>query len=212
MGTHEVRKTVPPLSAVSEAHEAQPNLYSVLIMTWPNLISLSRLFSVPIIAWLVLTDHLRPAFFLCILSGLTDMLDGFVARILNTSSAVGAYLDPLADKALLVGMFLLFGYLNEVQPWLVMLVVFRDVLIIGGTLLLFMFRISFEAKPLMISKINTFLQIAMVVWVLGEMAFHINLPLVTSFFVYTVMMTTIFSGIGYVIVWLRYFAQGEVQQ
>jgi cardiolipin synthase len=185
------------------------NLYSVLIITWPNLISLARLVSVPVIAWLLMSQHLVSAFVVCVLAGLSDMLDGFVARILKTPSAVGAYLDPLADKALLMGMFILLGYMKEIDLWLVVLVVFRDVLIIGGTILLFMLNVSFEAKPLFISKVNTVLQIAMVAWILGVLAFDVSAPYVTDMFVYSVMVTTIFSGIAYILVWLRYFAQGS---
>lgn len=185
------------------------NLYAVLIVTWPNLISLARLISVPIISWLLLSGYTMEAFIVCVLAGLSDILDGFVARLLQTPSTVGAYLDPLADKVLLVGMFILLGYMREVELWLVLLVVFRDVLIIGGTVLLFMFGKTFEVKPLMISKINTLLQIFYVVWLLAVLAFHLSFPWVNELLMYAVMATTILSGAGYVLVWLRYFAQNE---
>jgi cardiolipin synthase (CMP-forming) len=186
------------------------NLYSVLIITWPNLISLARLVSVPIIAWLLLSQHMISAFVVCVLAGLSDILDGFVARLLKTPSTIGAYLDPLADKALLMGMFILLGYMQEVQLWLVLLVVFRDVLIIGGALLLFMFGKSFAAKPLFISKVNTLLQICMVAWILGDLAFQVRVPFITDLFVYGVTITTILSGVFYMLVWLRYLAQDEI--
>lgn len=182
------------------------NLYSVLIITWPNLISMARLVSVPVIAWLLMSHYVVAAFIVCVLAGLSDMLDGFVARWLKTPSTVGAYLDPLADKALLVGMFVLLGYMNEVPFWLVLLVVFRDVLIIGGTILLFMFNKSFEVNPLLISKLNTLLQIGMVVWILAVMAFNLSIPYVSDLFMYSVTATTILSGLSYMMVWLRYFA------
>lgn len=185
------------------------NLYAVLIVTWPNLISLARLISVPIISWLLLSGYTMEAFIVCVLAGLSDILDGFVARLLQTPSTVGAYLDPLADKVLLVGMFILLGYMREVELWLVLLVVFRDVLIIGGTVLLFMFGKTFEVKPLMISKINTLLQIFYVVWLLAVLAFQLSFPWVNELLMYAVMATTILSGSGYVLVWLRYFAQNE---
>lgn len=185
------------------------NLYAVLIVTWPNLISLARLMSVPIISWLLLSGYTMEAFIVCVLAGLSDILDGFVARLLQTPSTVGAYLDPLADKVLLVGMFILLGYMREVELWLVLLVVFRDVLIIGGTVLLFMFGKTFEVKPLMISKINTLLQIFYVVWLLAVLAFQLSFPWVNELLMYAVMATTILSGSGYVLVWLRYFAQNE---
>lgn len=187
------------------------DLYAVLIVTWPNLISLARLLSVPLIAWLLLSDYVVAAFFVCVIAGLSDMLDGFVARLLKTPSTVGAYLDPLADKALLVGMFILLGYMHEVELWLVLLVVFRDFLIIGGTLLLFIFNKSFAVKPLFISKVNTLLQIGLVVWILGDLAFKLEQPIVKDLLAYTVMITTVFSGIAYVLLWLRYFAQEDIK-
>ncbi|MBP6985776.1 MAG: CDP-alcohol phosphatidyltransferase family protein [Alphaproteobacteria bacterium] len=190
------------------SHNRQ-NLYAVLIVTWPNLISLARLISVPIISWLLLSGYTMEAFIVCVLAGLSDILDGFVARLLQTPSTVGAYLDPLADKVLLVGMFILLGYMREVELWLVLLVVFRDVLIIGGTVLLFMFGKTFEVKPLMISKVNTLLQIFYVVWLLAVLAFHLSFPWVNELLMYAVMASTILSGAGYVLVWLRYFAQNE---
>lgn len=161
----------------------------------------------PIIAWLLLSGYRIEAFVVCMLAGISDILDGFVARLLKTPSTVGAYLDPLADKVLLVGLFILLGYIHEVELWLVLLVVFRDALIIGGTVLLFMFGVSFEVKPLLISKINTLLQISLVTWILAVLAFQINLSFIKVFLVYAVMITTILSGAGYVLVWLRYFAQ-----
>jgi cardiolipin synthase (CMP-forming) len=188
------------------------NVVSVLIVTWPNLISLARLISVPIIAWLLLSHFLVEAFIVCVLAGLSDILDGFVARWLKTPSTVGAYLDPLADKALLMGMFILLGWMDEVALWLVMLVVFRDVLIIGGTMLLYMFDKSFEVKPIFISKINTVLQIGMVAWILARLAFQFQVPLVEDLFILSVTITTLLSGAGYVLLWLGYFAQDEVHK
>lgn len=188
------------------------NLYAVLIITWPNLISLARLASVPLIAWMLLENHIMAAFITCILAGLSDILDGFVARILKTPSLVGAYLDPLADKALLVGMYFLLGYKEFIPLWLVALIIFRDVLIIGGALLLYMFEKSFTVKPLMISKINTLFQIITAAWVLGAQAFSLNMPVITESLIYIVTATTILSGGVYMLVWLRYFAHNEANQ
>ncbi len=191
--------------------DSHQNLYSVLIVTWPNLISMARLMSVPVIAWLLLSGHVMSSFVVCVLAGLSDILDGFVARWLKSPSAVGVYLDPLADKVLLVGMFLLLGHINEVELWLVLLVISRDIGIIGGIMLLYMLGKPFEAKPLFISKVNTVLQIVLVVWILGAMAFNVYLPVVKDLLIYSVVVTTILSGLHYMLLWLRYIAQPEGQ-
>lgn len=182
---------------------------SVLIVTWPNLISLARLVSVPLIGWMLLNDYLLAAFITCVLAGLSDLLDGFVARILKTPSTIGAYLDPLADKVLLVGVFFLISYKGWIDLWLFLLIIFRDLLIIGGVILLFMFGKAFEAKPLMISKINTTIQIITAAWILGEKAFYLDLEHITQLLVYLVTATTILSGGAYMLVWLGYFATHE---
>ena len=184
-------------------------LYSLLILTWPNLISLSRLVSLPLIAWLLLENHVLAAFIACVIAGLSDMFDGFVARMLKTQSTVGAYLDPLADKVLLVGVFYLLSYKGWVDPWLFFIVIFRDLLIIGGALLLFISNKSFNVKPLMVSKINTLLQIVLVAWILGSKALEVEALTISSLLIYSVTTTTIISGIAYMVAWLRYFAYSE---
>lgn len=175
-----------------------------LILTWPNLISLLRIFSVPLIIWLILSQKMAWAFWVTILAGITDMFDGFVARILKTPSKVGVYLDPIADKILLVSLYLILGFKDYLADWLVILIVFRDLMIIFGATFLLLLKKSFEVKPLMISKVNTVLQIIGIVWILGDLAFSINIPFITPILILLIAVTTILSGIKYVIMWLRY--------
>jgi cardiolipin synthase len=182
---------------------------SVLITTWPNLISLSRLLSLPVIIWLVLADHLTWAFWTMIVAGLSDAVDGYVARILKTPSKVGAYLDPLADKVLLVGLFVLFGYKSFSPTWLVLLVVFRDVMILGGIVLLFIFHKKIKPHPHMISKINTVLQILYIVWVLAQKTYFSDFPAVTNVLILLTATTTILSAFVYMLIWLEHFAQPD---
>ena len=139
-------------------------------INFPNLITLSRLLSVPLIISLILSYQFTTAFFLFSIAGLSDALDGFLARILKARTTLGACLDPLADKALLVGTFAALGHIGLIDLWIVVLVIFRDVLIIGGILLLFLFKSSFSMKPLMISKINTVIQLCYALCVLGGLS------------------------------------------
>src|SRR3989338_2211483 len=109
-------------------------------MNLPNLISLARLFSVPVIISLILSHQLNLSFLFFCLAGLSDALDGLVARLFKARTTLGAYLDPIADKALLIGVFAALGQTGLVDMWVVILIIFRDVLIVGGILLLFLFK------------------------------------------------------------------------
>jgi cardiolipin synthase len=133
----------------------------------PNIISLARLLSVPLIVSLILSYQLMAAFIFFTIASLSDALDGFLARIFKSRTTLGAYLDPIADKALLVGVFAALGQAGLVDLWVVVLVIFRDVLIIGGIILLFLFKSHVEMKPLIISKINTVVQLTYALFILG---------------------------------------------
>jgi cardiolipin synthase len=135
-------------------------------MSIPNLISLGRLLSVPLAVWLILVGELGWAFWLFVASGLSDAIDGFIARAFRSRTALGGYLDPIADKALLVSVYLALGHVGYLPVWLVILVVFRDILIIGGVLLLYTLKESFAMQPSFISKVNTTMQIVLAALVL----------------------------------------------
>lgn len=174
-------------------------------MNAPNIISLARLLSVPLIVSLILSHQLVLAFVFFTLAGLSDALDGFLARVFKARTTLGAYLDPLADKALLVGAFAALGHAGLIELWVVVLVVFRDVLIVGGILLLFLFKITFHMKPLMISKVNTVVQLSYILFVLGTGAAFLNVPSLSQYFGYLVALTTVLSGVSYVRLSLAYF-------
>ena len=182
---------------------------AVLIATWPNLLSLVRLLSLPLIIWLFSEKLFMYAFAAFIIAGLTDLFDGFLARVLKTSSQLGKYLDPIADKVLLVGLFVTMGIKGYVFPWLVILITFRDLLIVGGLLLLFVTNKKYNIKPVFISKINTLLQITLASWVLYKLAFETENLYVSETLITLVTITTIVSGISYVIIFLKHISQSE---
>lgn len=179
-------------------------------MNIPNLISLARLLSVPLIASLILSRQLFPAFLLFALAGLSDALDGFFARIFKARTTLGAYLDPLADKALLIGVYAALGKIGLIDFWVVILVVFRDVLIIGGILLLFLFKSSIDMKPLMVSKINTVVQLTFALFLLGQGEALLEIPLANVYFGYIVALTTVLSGATYVKLGFKHFNKMSV--
>lgn len=178
-------------------------------MNLPNIISLLRLISVPIIIWLVLGEFYLLALFSFILAGLSDALDGILARVMKAHSTLGSYLDPIADKALLVSMYTTLGYKSLIPLWIVITVIFRDILIVGGTFLLFILEKPFKIKPITISKVNTFIQVITVTVVLAQNGNEISLPLLNTSLLYLVGISTIVSGAAYIFIWLRHINQGE---
>lgn len=140
-------------------------------MTLPNLITITRIFLVPAIVWLLFAEAYLPAFVLFLLAGLSDALDGFLAKHFDWRSELGAYLDPLADKVLLVAIYVVLGIFEHLPLWLVIMVVSRDVAIVGAVLLSWLLDMPVEMQPHVVSKANTVMQIVLVVLVLGGLAF-----------------------------------------
>jgi cardiolipin synthase (CMP-forming) len=177
-------------------------------MNLPNFISLGRLFLTPLLIWLIMIGKLNTAFWIFLIAGLSDILDGLLARLLKDQTTIGRYLDPIADKVLLVAIFLTLGVKGLVPSWLVILVVFRDVTILGGTILLSIFSKPAAIKPIMISKVNTFFQIFLITSVLWQKAYTLVHPFLNDL-IYLTAATTIISGIGYVIRWIRELNETE---
>lgn len=170
-------------------------------MNIPNLISLARLAAVPVIIWLILDGDLKIAFWLFLAASLSDAVDGIVAKQFNMETVFGSYLDPIADKALLVGAYLTFGFEGYLKTWLVILVVFRDLIIVGGAILFHTVTQSLTMQPLMISKANTLFQLLLAIGVLWIEAYGIEDGLALEVMGYIVAATTLWSGTAYVLTW-----------
>ncbi len=179
-------------------------------MSLPNLISLARLFAAPLTVWLILTGELTAAFWVFIAASVSDGVDGYIAKRFDRSTVLGGYLDPIADKALLVGVYIALGSENHLDLWLVMLVVFRDLLIIGGALLLWLLTRSLRMKPLAISKINTFAQIVLAAVMLSGLGLGAPVGPAVDVLIYLVAATTLLSGARYVVEWMRRASGMEV--
>lgn len=171
---------------------------------WPNFISLARLLSVPVIINLILSQRMIASFWVFLGASLSDALDGYLARKLKARTEIGSFLDPLADKALLISVYFSLGVTGHISTWLVTLVIFRDVLIVGGTILLFILQKPIAMDPITISKINTFFQILFVTILLLEKAYHVfAFSPFTEILGYCVAATTLLSGAFYVKLWLE---------
>lgn len=173
----------------------------------PNLISLMRLLLVPLTVWLILSDAYVWAFATFLTAGISDGIDGYLARRFGWRTRLGAYLDPLADKALVVSVFVTLGLLKLIPAWLVITVVSRDVLIIGAVLLSRLMDHPVRVVPLMVSKVNTVAQIAYLVAALGVAAAGKPLgPLVDVASIPVALLTGL-SGAAYLRSWLRHMAE-----
>jgi len=174
----------------------------LLISALPNLITLARLLAVPLTVWLILQDRYGTAFWVFAAAGVSDALDGFIAKQFSARTVIGGFLDPLADKALLVSVYVTLGYRGEIETWLVILIVFRDILIIGGAILIQTITQALTMQPLFISKLNTLLQIALATLLLAKLGLGIDDDFgISRFLTFVVGGSTLLSGAGYVIIW-----------
>lgn len=178
-------------------------------MTLPNIITLVRLLLVPTIVWAIVEGYFGAAFIIFVVAGISDGVDGFIARRYNLRSRLGAYLDPLADKALLVSIFLSLTFLAEIPLWLALIVVSRDLLIIGGVILAWVLDRPIEVRPLFISKVNTAAQIIFAALVIGDLAFSAGLTTVRDAMVVIVGVLTVASAGAYLVDWARHMAAQE---
>jgi cardiolipin synthase (CMP-forming) len=169
----------------------------------PNLITLARLLAVPLVVWLILTGRWATAFWVFLAASITDGLDGSLARALDARSELGAYLDAIADKALLVSVFITLGQAGQIPLWLVILVVSRDVLIVGGVLLLHTLDQAPAMGPILISKANTVAQLVLAAVVLADVGLGIVGDGIVHSLVLVVAATTIASGGAYLVGWGR---------
>ena len=172
-------------------------------MNIPNLVTLGRICAVPLIIWLILDRRMEVAFWVALAAAVSDAVDGIIAKRFNMRTTLGAYLDPIADNALLVSVYIALGHEGFLPTWLVILVVFRDALIVGGALLFHTLAQSLEMTPLMVSKINTVLQLILAVSVVGSEAFGFDVKAVHDPLIYATGLTTLVSGATYVVGWTR---------
>jgi cardiolipin synthase (CMP-forming) len=171
------------------------------VVNVPNLITLARLVSVPVMVWLILSGRLMAAFWVFLAAALSDAADGIIAKRFNAETVFGAYLDPIADKALLVSVYISLGHQGHLESWLVIMVVFRDAVIVGGALLFQTVTSSLTMRPLTISKINTFMQLLLAAVVLAVDGYRLDDFGAVGLLGYAVAVTTAWSGGAYVIKW-----------
>ncbi len=179
----------------------------------PNLITLARILSVPIMVWAISSGEMLFAFILFVIAGLSDAVDGYLAKRLDMASELGAYLDPIADKALIVSIYVTLGISGAVPRPLVILVVSRDIMIVGAVMLAWLLGKPIAAKPLMVSKINTAAQIGFAGLVLAALGFDFDAGLALDVAMGVVAALTLLSIAAYVREWVRHMgSNGSLQK
>ena len=172
-------------------------------MNIPNSLTLARIVLVPLVVWLIITHEMRAAFVLFLLAGLSDAADGYLAKRFGWRSELGAYLDPIADKALLVSLYIALSFKGALASFVVILVVSRDLLIVGAVLLSWLIGYEVRIAPSILSKINTGLQTGLVAIVLAGKAALFEIERLAEIGAYIVAATTVASGASYLGLWLR---------
>jgi cardiolipin synthase len=170
----------------------------------PNFITLGRIISVPVIFWLLLSGQNRIAFVVFLCAGISDAVDGYLAKRFNWSTELGSYLDPLADKLLIVSIFIALGVREELPLWLVIAVVSRDILIVAAVLLAWLLDQPVRIRPLAVSKANTLMQIALAATVLADIGFNLGLETVRLYLVWTTAALTLLSLAAYLRAWFAH--------
>lgn len=176
-------------------------------MNVPTLVTLLRILLVPFIVWAMLEGAYDLAFGAVVAAGLSDALDGYLARRFNLTTDLGAHLDAIADKALLVSVYVTLGYLHVLPSWLVIIVVSRDLLIIGGVVLARLVQWPIAMAPNVLSKVNTVLQIVLAVAVLGMLALTGQVSAGLKLGYVAVAVLTVASGAVYLATWLRHMTR-----
>jgi len=175
----------------------------------PNFLTLLRIVLVPLAIWLIISDADRAAFFVLVAAGVTDGLDGYLAKRYGWTTELGAYLDPLADKLLLVSTFVALGVRFLLPSWLVILVVSRDVMIVAAILLSVVIGEQMPMRPFSISKLNTVAQIGLALLILADAGFGLAWVNARNVGIYLTAVLTAASAAVYLLAWLRHMTGAE---
>jgi cardiolipin synthase len=170
----------------------------------PNLITIGRLILTPIAIDMIVTQNYRWAFWVFVAAGVSDAVDGWLARTFDLRSELGAVLDPVADKALIVSMFVTLAAVGLLPVWLAIMVVTRDLMIVGAVVISWLLGRPVEVKPLMISKATTLLQLVLTALALGGQAFGLPLDALIAVLIALVTALTMASASVYLLRWVEF--------
>ena len=183
-----------------------PKAAARTVLNIPNFITLGRVILVPVIFYLLVSNETKAAFFVFVLAGVSDGIDGYLAKRFGWETELGAYLDPMADKLLLVSMFVALGVQGLLPVWLAIAVVSRDILIVLGVVLAWVIGQPVPIQPLLISKINTAAQIVLAATVLADEGFALSQGQLRNVLVWITGALTLASLAAYTSAWIRHMS------
>ena len=178
----------------------------------PNLLTLARIAAVPVLILFLYEGRYGAALAVFVLAGITDGLDGWIAKRFKCVTRLGSILDPLADKILIVSTYVMLVLAGDLPFWLILLIGFRDLGIIAGVLVLNTLNGHVQMQPSLLSKVNTFLQISLVILVMVERIGLIVLGPAAEILLWFVAVTTVASAIHYVYFWFIHPLESRVDQ
>jgi cardiolipin synthase len=175
----------------------------------PNLITLARILLVPVVVWAIATGRMQMAFLLFLAAAISDAVDGFLAKRFGMKTELGAYLDPLADKVLIVSIYVSLGITGVIPLWIVLLVVSRDFMIVGAIILSWLIDRPVAIRPHVVSKLNTGVQIVFACLVLASQGFNYDIEPVLTLVMALVAVLTLLSVALYLDKWVRHMNSAE---
>ncbi len=178
-------------------------------MSIPNLVTLARILLVPVVVWSIVSDQMRLAFALFLAAAISDAVDGFLAKRFGMITELGAYLDPAADKVMIVSIYAALGVTGVIPLWIVILVVSRDLLIVGAIILSWLVGNPVQIKPHAVSKLNTAVQICYAGLVLAAYGFGFAYDIMLTLVMAAVAILTLLSIAFYVAEWARHMNSTE---
>ena len=187
----------PKQAPGTDVMDARFSLGGVVPLNVPNSLTILRILLIPLIVGLLIYEHVEYALVTLIIAALTDALDGTIARMANQKTRFGAYLDPLADKLLLMTTFVTFSLLDMVPVWSVILVVSRDAILLAGTLLAHLTSTAIDASPTVLGKATTLFQVSYMILVLALISQDLN-PVLLFPLLLSMSLLTVLSGMHYI--------------
>jgi cardiolipin synthase len=175
----------------------------------PNLVTLARILLVPVVVWAIASGRMYFAFLLFLVAAISDAVDGFLAKRFGMKTELGAYLDPLADKALIVSIYVTLGITGVIPLWIVILVVSRDIMIVSAVILSWLIDRPVAIRPHVVSKINTAVQIIFACLVLAAHGYEFDAEPVLTLVMALVAVLTLLSVGLYVAEWVHHMNSAE---
>jgi cardiolipin synthase len=172
----------------------------------PNLLTLARILLVPVVVWAIAQGQMGIALAAFVVAGITDAVDGYIAKRFGQQTELGAYLDPLADKTLIVSIYVSLAIFGFIPHWVAILVVSRDIMIVGAVLLSTLVEKPLTIQPLMVSKANTAAQIVFAALVLAAKGLRIDLDWAIFLAMWAVAALTLASAAAYLVAWTRHMS------